>query len=134
MTTTTAPLLTAEQRADLQARLLTRQAELDGRLVEQQAGAGRVEMAAALLNQDAHDATQGDADREVALARADHELEELGQVSRALRRLETDPDFGACNDCGEPIAIARLQLEPWALRCVACESAHEGPALSHPRL
>jgi DnaK suppressor protein len=128
--TSTITTLTAGQRADLKARLLYRQAELDGRVAEQQAGAGRVDMAADLLNQEGDDAPQRDADREVALARADHELEELGQVSRALRRL-AEPDFGACADCGEAIAIARLQLEPWALRCVACESAHEGPAVAH---
>ena len=125
--------LTPAQCTELQTRLLARQAELDGQLAEQQGGAGRVDMAAELLNQDGDDAPQRDADREVALARADHELEELGRVSRALRRLDA-PDFGECRDCGEAIAFARLCLEPWAERCVACESAHEGPAHAHPRM
>jgi DnaK suppressor protein len=125
--------LTVAQRAELQTKLLARQAELDRQLAEQQGGAGRVDMAADLLIQDGDDAPQRDADREVALARADHELDELGQVSRALRRLQA-PDFGECRDCGEPIAFARLCLEPWAERCVACESTHEGPASARPRM
>ena len=119
-------ILTAAQRAVLEAGLKQRQAELDGQLAEHQGGATRAEHAREVLEQDGDDAPQRDADREVDLARADRELAELGRVSDALRRVAL-PEFGFCADCGDGIPFARLQLEPWALRCVACETRSEGP-------
>ena len=117
--------LSASQLQALETTLLARQAQLDRQMAEHQGGASRVEHAAEVLALDGDD-RQGDADREVELARADRELQELGQVSQALRRLK-QPGYGLCEDCGEAIALGRLKLEPWALRCVACESRHEGP-------
>jgi DnaK suppressor protein len=123
--------LTAQHRSELAAQLRQRLQQLERQISMQRTGQSRVEYAAELLNQDGDDATQRDADREVALERADHELQELGWVSRALARIH-QPDYGLCEDCGEAVALARLRLEPWALRCVACESAHEGrPAAPH---
>ena len=37
-----------------------------------------------------------------------------------------DDDYGLCTDCGVGIPFDRLKIEPQALRCVACESRHEG--------
>jgi DnaK suppressor protein len=111
--------LTAGQRAALQARLELRRNELDRRIALHQQGLSRAEHANEVLNQDADDAPQRDADREIDLALSDQELAELGEVSRALRRVH-DPDFGVCVDCGSPIPFDRLQAEPQALRCVGC--------------
>jgi DnaK suppressor protein len=61
------------------------------------------------------------------MAISDREIGELGAVSAALRRLQEDR-FGACVDCGEAIAFDRLRVEPWALRCVACEGRRERSA------
>ena len=33
--------------------------------------------------------------------------------------------IGVCTDCAEDIPFDRLKVEPWALRCVACEARHE---------
>ena len=53
----------------------------------------------------------------------------LRQVEAALARIETDPeDFGLCESCEEPIAPRRLQLMPYALLCVKCQSEREDPA------
>jgi DnaK suppressor protein len=120
----TCPLITPEQREQLQTEWTQRQQALESQLAEQLAGQTRTEFARDLLEQDGDDAPQRDADREVALARADHEVDELGQVSRALRRLQ-DADFGRCGDCGGAIPFERLRLEPGTERCVACASAHE---------
>lgn len=119
--------LTADQRALLLAHLKLRQSTLDRQLAEHQQGGTRVEHARDLLEQDGDDAPQRDADREVDLARSDRELVELGLVSQALQRLD-QADYGLCRACAEPIPFARLNLEPWALRCVACESQLEGRA------
>jgi DnaK suppressor protein len=55
--------------------------------------------------------------------------EELAGIEGALRRMEQDPEeFGVCLDCDEYIPIGRLELMPWATRCVQCQSAHgDGP-------
>ena len=119
--------LTATQRAELGALLEQRLAVLEGQLADQEGGLSRAESAAALLDQDYDDAPQRDADREVALQRADQGHQELGLVRQALQRLHT-PGYGLCVQCGEPIALGRLKAEPWTLRCVDCESSREGHA------
>jgi len=116
--------LSPGQRALLQQLLQLRQQELDRRVARHQGGASRSEHAREVLLQDGDDAPQRDADREIDLARADREIAELGAVSDALARLH-DSSFGRCADCAQPIPFERLKLEPWALRCVACEAARE---------
>ena len=111
----------------LLSALQLRQHQLDQQSAEHLHGDSRAEHANAVLHQDGDDAPQRDADREVDLARADAQVRELGLVSLALQRIDA-PDFGFCHNCGEAIAFDRLRLELWALRCVACESQHEGAA------
>lgn len=123
LTTTTAGL-TPAQRDDLARRLTTRQAELDRQIAQRQQGESRVAHAHSVLDQDGDDAPQRDSDRTIDLTLTDLEMAELTRVGTALRRLAR-PDFGQCSACGEPIALARLQAEPWAERCVDCESARE---------
>ncbi|MBN8493247.1 MAG: TraR/DksA C4-type zinc finger protein [Burkholderiales bacterium] len=116
--------LTAGQSALLEAALTTRQRELDRRLAEHQGGLSRAEHAREVLNQDSDDISHREADREMDMALNDRELGELGEVSAALRRLHNG-SYGQCADCGEGIAFDRLKVEPWALRCVGCESRRE---------
>jgi DnaK suppressor protein len=118
--------LTAGQRALLEAALAQRQHQLDRRLAEHHDGLTRVDHARELLLQDGDDAPQRDNARTTDLAITDIETQELGAVSQALGRLH-QPGFGVCSDCGEDIPFDRLKVEPWALRCVACESAREAP-------
>jgi DnaK suppressor protein len=125
--------LTSGQRAQLKERLELRQHELDRRLAGALGtGGSRAAHAREVLQQDGDDAPQRASDREVDLALTDAELQELGAVSRALQRLQ-HPDFGRCADCSSAIAFDRLVVEPWALRCVVCESAREGAAVKRPR-
>ena len=116
--------LNEEQRGALEGALRRRLADLDRRASLHIGGVSRAEHARDLLLQDGDDAPQRDADREVDLAITDRELAELGAVSQALQRLATG-DYGRCSDCDAEIPFARLQVEPQALRCVACESRHE---------
>lgn len=122
--------LTPAQRTELATALQARQAQLDRQLAEHQGGGSHVQMARELLQEDAHDQRERDADREVELARSDREMAELGRVSQALQRVQS-PEFGFCQDCGDAIPFARLSLEPWALRCVGCESKAEGHQARH---
>lgn len=121
--------LTAGQRALLEAELTQRRHVLDRRLAQHHGGATRAEHAREVLLQDGDDAPQRDSDRSVDMALSDMEMRELGAVCEALRRVH-EPDFGLCGDCGEAIAFDRLKVEPWALRCVSCESQRE--AQDHP--
>ncbi len=42
------------------------------------------------------------------------------RLERALARVEHDPSFGECAECGEPIPVARLLALPESTRCVHC--------------
>lgn len=124
--------LSAGQRALLQQLLQLRQNELDRQIELHQGRAGRVERAHDVLQQDGDDAPQRNADREVDLALTDREMAEMGAVSNALARVH-DADFGRCVDCGVAIPFDRLKAEPWALRCVACETQREAaPSRGQP--
>lgn len=103
-----------------------RQALLD-QLELHQGGLSRVDHASDLLDSDGGDAAQHDADRDVDLALGDRDTAELAALQQALSRLAAGR-YGLCTDCGDEIAMPRLEHAPAALRCVACESRHEGHA------
>ena len=50
--------------------------------------------------------------------------QKLLQIESALKRIEED-DFGYCQECGEDIAPARLEVDPTVLLCITCASAKE---------
>jgi len=47
--------------------------------------------------------------------------QQLLQIAAALRRIDVG-DFGYCKTCEEVIDPRRLQVDPTATRCVACQS------------
>lgn len=49
---------------------------------------------------------------------------ELAEVVAARRRLEAGR-YGRCEDCGEPVAPARLAIMPATRFCARCEAARE---------
>jgi DnaK suppressor protein len=118
--------LTAGQHSLLQTELQLRQKQLKAQLAAHLHGLSMAERAAETLAQDADDGPQRAPEREVAAALTAHEQRELQAVSAALDRLAL-PGFGHCADCGESIAFDRLKVEPWARRCVPCETAYENP-------
>jgi RNA polymerase-binding transcription factor len=61
------------------------------------------------------------------VAEREREQRELAYVESSLRRLH-EPEFGLCTDCGAEIPYARLQANPIAVRCLACQRLHEGKA------
>jgi len=123
-------ILNTPERQTLEAALRQRQQALTQELDTHQGGQSRVDHAHEVLSQDGDDAPQRDADREVDLALSDRVNQELGLISRALQRLYQQ-DFGTCGDCGDAIAAERLAIEPWAERCVRCQSAYEGQVAHH---
>lgn len=43
----------------------------------------------------------------------------LRDIGAALERLDAG-SYGVCENCGKPIAIARLEARPYARTCIAC--------------
>lgn len=111
------PPITASQRAQLADTLQSHRRALehqrDVRLTLQSDPDGAVPRA-------------GDQDVDATLSNLDTQA--LGAVIRAINRIEGD-DYGLCADCGQPIPYVRLNIEPQATRCVACESRHEREGL-----
>ena len=62
--------------------------------------------------------------REIDLAEAQRDANELESIGAALRRMESG-EYGLCAACGGVIGHARLTANPHALRCVKCEAARE---------
>lgn len=67
------------------------------------------------------------ADLELALdiASVERDMAELRRVVDAQKRIHT-PEYGVCDDCQVEIPFARLQAEPSAKCCVACQRLREG--------
>ncbi|HEX5785047.1 MAG TPA: TraR/DksA family transcriptional regulator [Burkholderiaceae bacterium] len=84
----------------------------------------RVDAAASALDLTQGDWAQADAERDLTVALQERELQELNEIDAALARL-ADGSYGSCTDCGADIPEARLQANPLALRCVACQTRAE---------
>ncbi|MBU0551894.1 TraR/DksA C4-type zinc finger protein [Myxococcota bacterium] len=113
-----------ETRAEIEARLLSLKAELEG------SGAHKVEP------NRTDDGGRRDEDHQplnemlqsIASSRNRSRAEVHKQVNAALERLRREPEaFGLCEDCDEPIKPGRLRLLPYATLCVACQGAREAP-------
>jgi len=63
--------------------------------------------------------------QQMAIASQQHASDMLKRTELALRRIDDD-EYGGCLQCGEPIAYARLQAQPFANLCIDCQSAREG--------
>jgi len=76
-----------------------------------------------------HMADQGsDAqEREKAFLFASREGKFLVYLDRALKKMD-EGTYGYCEDCGEPIAKARLEAVPTAKLCMTCKSKQEEAA------
>lgn len=120
--------LTSGQTALLDHRMRTRYDTLRRELAMHQEGGSRVEHAADVLAQDNDDAPQRASEREFDQARSEQLLSELAAIDAALDRMARNA-YGACLECGAQIGFARLSAEPWALRCIACQSRREHGAV-----
>jgi RNA polymerase-binding transcription factor len=54
------------------------------------------------------------------LALRERNQQHLAQVEAAIGRLE-EGIYGACANCGRPIAPERLEAIPWAAYCIECQ-------------
>ena len=49
---------------------------------------------------------------------------EISEIASALARIESG-DYGICIDCGVEIPEERLEVKPYARRCIQCEEKNE---------
>lgn len=119
--------LTAGQHALLKAELELRADALSAQLATHLHGESRAERAHEMLAQDGDDAPQRAPELAMAAALTERERYELAAVRAALARLSRG-EYGSCRDCGTGVPFDRLKVEPWAERCVDCESRHERQA------
>lgn len=61
---------------------------------------------------------------EIGDAEVARDVGELREIEAALRRLD-EGRYGLCAACGAAIDPRRLQAEPFAVRCAACQTALE---------
>lgn len=61
---------------------------------------------------------------EVVDALGNEARQEIAKISAALRRMESG-DYGLCVECGDEIAMSRLQAYPYADECIDCAEFDE---------
>lgn len=115
------PAETAEFSAQLARRNAELVSEIEAKLAE-----ARTERVApdAVSVTDGGDKALLEAASGLDLAIVSRDVEELRAIEAAQTRL-AQRTFGACADCGEPIAHDRLRAYPAAVRCTACQSEIE---------
>ncbi|MFN8147847.1 MAG: TraR/DksA C4-type zinc finger protein [Candidatus Nanopelagicales bacterium] len=68
------------------------------------------------------DGTSIAVERLTQVAAHEQMLSQLAEVDRALVKLD-EGTYGTCDVCGAEIPAGRLEVHPWAVRCVACASS-----------
>jgi DnaK suppressor protein len=76
---------------------------------------------------DEGESSEVDMQDDIEFALIQMKAEMLNRIDTALRQIE-DGTYGCCFECGGEIAEARLLALPFAVRCKACEEAHETTA------
>jgi RNA polymerase-binding transcription factor DksA len=100
---------------DVERVLAERQESLEAQVAELTKPTG--EVGAISFGKRVGEGTSIAVDRLTAVSAQEHLLTMLEEVRRARRRL-ADGSYGVCEVCGQPISAERLEVRPWAARCV----------------
>jgi RNA polymerase-binding transcription factor len=117
--------LTAEEIEALRERLTARRQALRAEVAEQLANSDDPRVAG-LINALAatEDWVLADILGDLDIAMVTRDTAELQEVDAALSSI-AEGSYGTCRDCGEPVGWPRLNANPTALRCIACQEAYE---------
>ena len=115
--------LNRQQLDRLRALLGDKHRALTQLIVERQSLASRLDGSDEMAEITA-DEREGARSDEVDVLLSRREGIELAEVGQALQRMD-DGDYGTCVACGKPIAYARLEVQPAAAKCTACQEASE---------
>jgi DnaK suppressor protein len=113
--------LSAKDRDRLHASLLALADELRALLESFREDAQPVDLDEPIGRLSRMDAIQ---QQSMAMANRRSSEQRLARVEAALRRIDED-EYGDCLECGEPIALARLDAQPEAMLCVDCQGLRE---------
>jgi DnaK suppressor protein len=111
----------AEVRADLERQVTNLRQEYDRALADL---SDLQQTATDGAGDDQADAGNKTFEREQEMSIAQNRLDLLTQMERAIDRINAGT-YGRCENCGEPIAKARLQAFPSATLCVSCKQREE---------
>lgn len=121
----TMPEFPASQATEFKARLRERaeqlRAEIRGALDR---STDETHARIAERARDSGDDSFSDLSVDLTYADIDRDADELRLIDAALTRL-SDGTYGTCDDCGQPIPMARLNAEPTARRCIRCQELYE---------
>lgn len=121
----------AERFRRIEERLNARHKALSAEIRQEQVHADdeRAERVEQSTGERMEDIDKRVAERFRTLERADIErhVKELSEIEDALERLR-DGRYGQCAVCGKDIGAQRLEVQPMAIRCVACQDQHEAAA------
>jgi DnaK suppressor protein len=73
---------------------------------------------------DMADQATGNNEVHIALKLKQTDAKILQAIEEALLRIEKGT-YGTCRDCGEPIATARLNANPWTRVCITCKEKQQ---------
>lgn len=118
--------LTDTQRQEFAAILTQRKAALLSELGDHQRESTLADVQGASERDpnDPQEVAQASERNAVRDAEATRDHVELVAVRAALERI-AEGSYGLCVTCGNPIALARLQAQPAAARCIDCQAAAE---------
>jgi len=116
--------LTIEQRESLQAALTARAEELRASIGNALDPQGDGKHSLTDHREDTDDDAIMDLESSMEVEALERHTLELRAVEDALVRLHS-PDYGECVDCSEDIPYVRLQANPRATRCTACQTRYE---------
>src|SRR5262245_2422277 len=94
---------------------------MGGVMTYEDLGAGRVDNTTPA---DEVDVIRLNEDREMSFATRSLLVERANKLAEALQRLR-EGEYGLCEECGEPIAPARLRIMPEVTTCVRCQDRIE---------
>jgi DnaK suppressor protein len=112
--------MTPDQVHDVRRLLLAKQRDI----VERAAGLTAAPDATGSISfgKRVGDGTSLAVERLTQVAAHEQLLVQSEEVARALEKL-AEGTYGVCDVCGAEIPEGRLEIHPWAARCVACASA-----------
>ncbi len=119
------PNINEKELNELRERLLTYRKQLQQEIHDKLIKDGSsVAISLAGKVHDAQEESLSEMLTEINLAMLSQHQHELKNLERAIERMD-EGEYGACIDCGTPIASTRLQAYPTAVRCINCQAKHE---------
>ena len=117
--------LSDRQRDELQERLAKRREALRAEIQRELANSDDPRVTG-FMNQlvATEDWVLADILTDLDIATVTRDVGELAEVDTALARI-AESSYGTCSHCGEPIGWPRLNAQPTAERCIACQQKLE---------